>query len=257
MNKKLKQFEIIILILSILLVLMNSPIKNYINMKQKTMFFAMLGIFSIIAVLGIIFIITRFFKEGKVIKECINDSVIIIKSNYVFFVISYLLIFIIFPELYNEKIEILTDLIDRILNGKILNKFQSIIYLIIVAPVMEELFFRRLLFRILRKIKINWIIIITSILFMISHDNMDISKFIVGIGLSRLYLKYDRIELNIVIHSIINLISMLIGIFSVLLIPDGVENSLYILIPLILILPNYKFWIEKIFLKKVVVNEEF
>jgi len=250
MNKKIELFEATILGFSVLLFALNLPIRNLINMKQKTMFFAMIGIFSIITVLGIIFVVKKLYENRTIPKKFINDSSLIIKSNYVFFVLSYLFLYLFIGELFDKKIDILINEIERIITGKIQMKLQTVVYLIILAPVMEELFFRRFLFRILRKLKKIWIVLITSIIFMLSHDNMDISHFIVGLGLARIYIKYERIELNIIVHSLINLISMVLGIIIISLKPDGNINQLFVLIPFVFILPNYRFWIEKLFIEK-------
>lgn len=178
-------------------------------------------------------------------KEMLSDGIMIIKSNYVFYVISYILLFFIAYEYYEIGINYLLEWMNIVVNGRIEQKIEILFYLLIIAPITEELIFRYFIFRLLKKLDIRLVIILSSIIFFIAHTKTDFSKLIVGIGLGIYYSKYKRIELNILIHFLINLFTVIIGVFSIkyLQFPAS-ELFLIVLLPVVLILPNYSFWYQ-------------
>lgn len=86
----------------------------------------------------------------------------------------------------------------------------SLISTLLIAPIVEELFYRKfLLDKLLRKNKPILAIIVSSICFSIMHietPNNLIPTFISGIILGIIYLKTKRIGYCIILHFIVNLI---------------------------------------------------
>ncbi len=87
----------------------------------------------------------------------------------------------------------------------------SLFTMCILAPVIEEIFFRRFLFVALRK-KMNFAIslFISSISFMAVHPNMALGA-IGGIYLGYVYEKGKSLPANILIHSAVNLATITIS----------------------------------------------
>lgn len=85
----------------------------------------------------------------------------------------------------------------------------DIIWGIFLAPIFEELFFRKFLLDILEKIKTNYFvsILITSVFFGICHgiNSKTIIIICIGITYAYLYLKTKNIILTIILHAINNL----------------------------------------------------
>lgn len=81
----------------------------------------------------------------------------------------------------------------------------SLVSICILAPVIEEVFFRRFLFVALRK-RMNFILalLISSVLFTTVHPNVALGA-IGGIYLGYVYEKGKSLPANILIHSIVNL----------------------------------------------------
>lgn len=99
--------------------------------------------------------------------------------------------------------------------GKSIPRFAvSLFSMCVLAPVIEEVYFRRFLFVALRK-KMNFIpaLLISSILFMAVHPNVALGA-VAGIYLGYVYEKGKSLPANILIHSAVNLtvitISMLL-----------------------------------------------
>ena len=81
----------------------------------------------------------------------------------------------------------------------------SLVYMCVLAPIIEEVFFRRFLFVALRK-KMSFIpaLLISVIFFMAVHPNVA-SGAIGGIYLGYVYEKGKSLPANILIHSTVNL----------------------------------------------------
>lgn len=87
----------------------------------------------------------------------------------------------------------------------------SLVSMCILAPIIEEIFFRRFLFVALRK-KMNFTLalLISSILFMAVHPNMLLGA-IGGIYLGYVYEKGKSLPANILIHSAVNFVTIAIS----------------------------------------------
>lgn len=96
------------------------------------------------------------------------------------------------------------------------------IKVVMIAPILEEIIFRKVIFmRLSKKTNINTGLILSSIIFGLSHakDSM-IFAVLFGAILCILYLKYENILMPIFLHFINNLMSTLL-----LLVSLGNENS--------------------------------
>jgi membrane protease YdiL (CAAX protease family) len=79
----------------------------------------------------------------------------------------------------------------------------------VLAPIIEEIFFRRFLFVALRKnMDFIWALLISAILFMLVHRNIA-QGAIGGIYLGYVYEKGKSLPANILIHGMVNLLSLL------------------------------------------------
>lgn len=89
----------------------------------------------------------------------------------------------------------------------------SLIYMCILGPVIEEIFFRRFLFVALRK-KMNFApaLFTSSVFFMAVHPNIALGA-IGGIYLGYVYEKGKSLPANMLIHSITNLTVITISMF--------------------------------------------
>lgn len=88
------------------------------------------------------------------------------------------------------------------------------ISIVILAPVLEEITFRKVLFiRLSRKLGFVISAVISSLIFGIGHDSLGILGAIAfGIGCCILYRKYNNIAASITVHMVNNLISGIIVI---------------------------------------------
>ena len=89
--------------------------------------------------------------------------------------------------------------------------FISMIITVIGAPIMEELFFRAIIFkRISRKFNIYLGLIISSLIFGLLHIELAvIGAFIFGIACCILYIKYKNILIPMTVHFLNNLVAFL------------------------------------------------
>ena len=88
------------------------------------------------------------------------------------------------------------------------------ISIVILAPVLEEITFRKVLFiRLSRKLGFVISAVISSLIFGIGHDSLGILGAIAfGIGCCILYRKYNNIAASITVHMVNNLISGIVVI---------------------------------------------
>ncbi|MCR1824264.1 CPBP family intramembrane glutamic endopeptidase, partial [Terrisporobacter muris] len=89
--------------------------------------------------------------------------------------------------------------------------FISMLITVVSAPIMEELFFRAIIFkRISRKFNIYIGIVISSLVFGLLHIELAvIGAFIFGIACCILYIKYKNILIPMTVHFLNNLIAFL------------------------------------------------
>lgn len=90
------------------------------------------------------------------------------------------------------------------------------ISIVILAPVLEEITFRKVLFiRLSRKLGFVISAVISSLIFGIGHDSLGILGAIAfGIGCCILYRKYNNIAASITVHMVNNLIAGIIVIIA-------------------------------------------
>lgn len=124
--------------------------------------------------------------------------------------ISFLLIGIVyfkFPNILNELLSQSPVAEASTYSGL----FISMLITVIGAPVMEELFFRAILFkRISRKLNIYIGMIVSSLVFGLLHIELAIiGAFIFGIASCILYIKYKNILIPMTVHFFNNLIAFL------------------------------------------------
>lgn len=97
---------------------------------------------------------------------------------------------------------------------------QQILYSGIWIPIVEELLFRGILFRVLRKwIAFPWAMLISAVVFGAYHGNIVqfVYATICGMLLAYLYEKYDSIFATILSHMSMNIFSIILtqtGVFS-------------------------------------------
>ena len=97
---------------------------------------------------------------------------------------------------------------------------QQILYSGIWIPIVEELLFREILFRVLRKwIAFPWAMLISAVVFGAYHGNIVqfVYATICGMLLAYLYEKYDSIFATILSHMSMNIFSIILtqtGVFS-------------------------------------------
>lgn len=85
----------------------------------------------------------------------------------------------------------------------------DIILVIILGPILEEVLYRKIIFNKLRTVfSVSFSIVFTSILFSIMHLNPYglISFFIVGVILNYVYYLTNNLLLNIIFHSLLNVL---------------------------------------------------
>ncbi len=126
----------------------------------------------------------------------------------ILFSLLYILVYYLFQTVFNVKSS------ETIFSSISLNlSIRSLLFiqLVLLTPLMEELFFRGFLIKTLENFKLNstWIVFITSLLFMALHASYNIFDsvmiFLLGIILSVLRIRFNSLISPILIHSIINL----------------------------------------------------
>ena len=98
--------------------------------------------------------------------------------------------------------------------------WQQIVYNGIAAPILEELLFRGVLFRVLRRwVAFPWAMIISAVVFGAYHGNLVQFAYagICGVLLAYLCEKYDSIIAPIVSHMVMNMVAIVFtqwGVFA-------------------------------------------
>ena len=189
------------------------PVKFLIGFPDD--FTHVLGMTKIISVLGAFLLICFFFWKPKLdLKKAVNIR------NYNPKIYLYLPLIGIGLFLFNKPFWDFTKITEyyqgasTIDNSVTSNNSIALIYNLIstllIAPIIEELFYRRfLLNQLLKKNKPILAIVVSSVCFSIIHietPNNLIPSFISGILLGILYLKTKKIGYCIMLHFIVNLI---------------------------------------------------
>ena len=98
--------------------------------------------------------------------------------------------------------------------------WQQMLYSIMLIPIVEEVIFRRIVFRTLRKwVDFSWAMLVSAVLFGAYHGNLVqfVYATICGILLAYLYEKYDTILAPILSHMAMNAVAVLLthlGVFA-------------------------------------------
>ena len=98
--------------------------------------------------------------------------------------------------------------------------WQQIIYNGIAAPIIEELLFRGVLFRVLRKwIAFPWAMLLSAVIFGAYHGNLVqfVYAAICGMLLAYFCEKYDSVIASVVAHVVMNMVAILFtqwGVFA-------------------------------------------
>ncbi len=101
--------------------------------------------------------------------------------------------------------------------GYLVDNLLVFLTVVILAPIIEELLFRGVIFNALRKkINIAASIIITSLLFSLVHLHIGllIITFITGVFLNYVYYKYGNIGYSIFLHMLINFFPFALELFK-------------------------------------------
>lgn len=184
---------------------------NYNLEILKSNFFKLSTYSNLLVLVIILFIYLK--KYG--IRCYKMESKNILKSLYLYFFSYFFIVLIIniyinlsnfipfIHKSYNEFINGIGGKIDNIQESKI----YIFLYICILAPLLEELIFRGILYNEIKKYySEKYTIFITSILFAMAHFNLIQSTytFILGICLGYIIYKYKDIKITIFIHFLNN-----------------------------------------------------
>jgi len=174
---------------------------------------------------------------ANVLKRWINNKQKILKKSFIFLIL-YLSIIALFISMIIIGVELgiklnmineshLNTYLDQnikmtvsyplqlIRNGYFSRLFLYFINLCFLAPVVEEIFYRRFLYISIRsKTNVFWGCFISSIIFGLIHPSSIIITTIVGVYLSLIYEKEGSLPVNMILHGSINFIYILVQIFN-------------------------------------------
>lgn len=176
------------------------------------------GVAKIISAIGTFFIIYKFFWKPKFDLEkalkCSNHD----GSVYLYLLVIAIGLFLIDRPFWDiDKIILHYQDISRgetiVIEKNFTKLFYDLLSILLIAPIVEELLFRKfLLGKLIEKNKTFISILISSLCFSLIHietPNNLIPTFIGGILLGLIYLKTKQIGYSIVLHFLFNLIVVL------------------------------------------------
>ena len=111
--------------------------------------------------------------------------------------------------------------INNAVSNDLLNHLIYIINLVFIIPIVEEIIFRKIMFKQLASFKPVWIILYSSLLFSLIHINpfiipgsliTAIGAFIFGIFAGVIYFSSKNLLYVVILHSVANFISYMIKI---------------------------------------------
>ena len=164
-------------------------------------------------VIGIIltYIIITFMLY--IISKKYNYCKVYVKEEKFFLYTVYFILYNLFFSLLYSNLVVFfkQNKPEEVMNFNLQYLIINLVSSLILAPVFEELIFRKFLINILRyKFSKKWCILISAIVFAISHDSIQwIPTFIGGIILSYFYYKFNSIKFCIFLHFINNLFAVL------------------------------------------------
>lgn len=121
------------------------------------------------------------------------------------------------------------------------NVFLGILLAVIIAPIIEELIFRGVIFQTLEKIKGGWFpVICSSLLFGLGHGifMQIVYCFIMGLVLAIVYKKTRNIMYPILIHASNNFVSSLLDMAPNV----GIEDAINVVALILIVLAVYFFY---------------
>ncbi|ACZ01890.1 CPBP family intramembrane glutamic endopeptidase [Streptobacillus moniliformis] len=128
-----------------------------------------------------------------------------IKLKSVFIILSAIMLTLalnIIMDFFIQSKELTTRFNERIILYKSANKLLIILYIVIFAPIEEELFFRKLIFTYLENRK--FALIVSIILFAFAHSIFDLKIFIIylpiSIIISLIYYKTNSVKMTSLFH---------------------------------------------------------
>lgn len=198
---------------------------NYLNINSDNALIALTFqlVWQIILLVWMIYELTRVNKYVDTkISDFFNDK------NYYFSKIFLIFLFIslFFSNiLSNLIIQFMPDFIQNFINANINEYVNSSVFnntnsiwisflqfltIVILAPVVEEFFYRGFIInRFSVKFGVRWAVFLSSTFFAIGHGDI-ISAFIKGYAFSIIYLKTKSLKIPIIFHFINNLIAFII-----------------------------------------------
>jgi len=167
-----------------------------------------------------------------------NKEVVISKTNDISLIISGSLLCISTGVLISSCLPLLSDVFissNNINNSSILNFIILVLTSIILAPLLEEVFYRHYLYeKIKSKLNVYLSVLIASIIFGILHFYGLaglISTILIGVILQIIYINTKKLVNTIIIHAIYNLAILILGL---LILPiNYITISIFIIIFLI------------------------
>ena len=185
--------------------------------------------------LGLIVFLIKRFKINKLEFGLVIPSLPIVYSSFFLLVFTFVISFFvgnIFTQNFLEISSIFFKF-DFPTKNNLYNNIHPMLAAIILAPFLEEVLYRLIIFKeLFKRFNLLGSIVLTSFLFSFMHSDLEgfFSYFLVGVVLTYLYSITNNLWLNIGFHSIFN-------IFTFLTIQTTYEGQdvFYFLIPFIYI----------------------
>ena len=219
----------------------SSP-ESYANFTNSAVNY-LISVIALNFVLTVIFFIFNNNKDNKIIEKPT------VKKIFLYIAIGVAIFFLLYPINYciNTlfiKIGIKPSLLTYSLNTP--NYLISIVSLVILPAVCEELLFRGLIFKALKPKGKIFSIIISALMFALFHMSINqlFHPFIVGLILGLVMYKENNVTYCIIIHAINNFISLTLQYLNISLI---FNHWTYILVAIILFLALLVFLLYFIF----------
>ena len=146
------------------------------------------------------------------------------------------------PEAYQEFLRQPLFLTRQDVSDPVPFNALMVVTLVIAAPVMEEIFFRMLLFP---RLSIKWGttigILVSSLLFALLHEMAWVGAFVFGVASCTLYMRTRTILVPIAVHALNNAVAALVAWWAIehgwntTFEPSALQTELYIAIVLLVI----------------------
>lgn len=177
---------------------------------------------SLIDLLAFVLTLFRFRSVNAFLKDRYNLKALSEKKTYLYIVLAfaanYFLQYFILDVMMFEQAGSQIDLfgLDRI-NPGFINSILLVLAFVVIAPIVEEVLFRGLIFGFLdKKVGFNWALYISSISFGLLHPGHRLSTTISGMIFVYLYKKTESLWALIVLHAAWNAVAIFMLMSSVL-----------------------------------------